>query len=134
MDWIRHNTPEDASFLINARHWQLGTYVGTDAGYWIPRLTGRNTLLPELPYVYGEPGAVRRTAAMAEIVSTSEGQLSDSLQALVESARVNYIYIGARGGALTPQMFLGVSGYRAVYSTGAVWVFENVLLCNKKAE
>ncbi|MFX1412190.1 MAG: hypothetical protein ACFFA6_17755, partial [Promethearchaeota archaeon] len=36
---------------------------------------------------------------------------------------ITHIYVGARGGHITPQKLLGVEGYRLVYSRGPVWIF-----------
>jgi len=124
MNWIRENTPPHALFLINTRYWQLGGYTGTDGGYWIPQLTGRRTLLPALPYIYGTLDYVQHISDMARIVSEIKDADDPQLQDILQQERVTHVYIGARGGPLTPQMLLRSSRYRPVYSTGAVWIFE----------
>jgi hypothetical protein len=124
MEWIKGNTPVDAVFLINARLWQLETYVGTDGGYWIRRLTGRRALLPELPYVYGTPQDVRHINEMAQVVAELDDASDHRLRDIVAEEQVTHVYVGAKGGPLTPQMFLGSEDYRVVYNTGAVWIFE----------
>ena len=124
MNWIKESTALDAVFLINTRYWQLGTYVGTDGGYWIPQLTGRRTLLPALSYSYGAPDYVQHVADMARTVSETMDADDPELRGILEQENVTHVYIGARGGPLTPQMFLRSSHYRPVYSTGGVWVFE----------
>jgi hypothetical protein len=123
ISWIAENTPADAVFVINARHWQLGTYAGTDGGYWIPQLTGRKTLLPDLSYSYGDPDYVQRIREMAQLVSELKDASDPSFLRLLEEEQVTHIYLGAKGGALKPQMFLSDGRYRTVYSTGAVWIF-----------
>jgi hypothetical protein len=126
MAWIRDNTPPDALFLINTRHWQLGVYTGTDGGYWIPLLTGRRTLLPVLVYSYGKPEYAQHISQLAQVVAQTKDAEDAQFQDILEQERVGYIYIGAKGGPLTPQMFLGHSHYRPVYESGAVWIFEVV--------
>jgi len=126
MAWIRENTPPDSLFLINARHWQLGVYAGTDGGYWIPLLTGRRTLLPPVPYSYGQPEYVQHITAMAQVVSETKDAQEAQFQAILEQEKVAYIYIGAKGGTLTPKAFVGRPDYQPVYNTGEVWVFEVV--------
>ncbi len=126
MAWIRENTPPDALFLINARHWQLDVYTGTDGGSWIPLLTGRRTLLPVLAYSYGRPEYVQHITELAQTVSQTKDAEEAQFQAILEQERVAYVYIGAKGGPLTPQMFLGHPRYRPVYNSGEVWVFEVV--------
>lgn len=124
MNWIKENTPPDAVFLINTRHWQLGAYVGTDGGYWIPQLTDRRTLLPALSYTYGTPDYVRHITDIAKTVSEIKDANDPKFQNILEQENVTHVYVGAKGGPLPPQMLLDSSRYRPVYSTGAVWIFE----------
>jgi hypothetical protein len=124
MRWIKESTPADAVFVINARYWQLGIFTGTDGGYWISQLTGRRTLLPPLPYAQGNPEYVQHINDMARIVSEITDAGDPQLLRILESEKVTHIYLGARGGRLTPQMLLRSSRYRPVYNSGAVWIFE----------
>jgi hypothetical protein len=126
MSWITENTSVDAVFVINTRHWQLGTYAGTDGGYWIPQLTGRRTLLPDLSYSYGNADYVRRVREMAQLVSELKDASDAGFLKLLEKEGVTHIYLGAKGGSLRPQMFLSDVRYRTVYNTGAVWIFAVV--------
>jgi len=124
MDWIRENTPPDTVFLINTRYWQLGMYAGTDGGYWIPLLTGRRALLPPIAYSYGSPEYVQHVAEMASVVSETRDVQDVQVRAILEREQVAYVYIGVKGGSLTPGMFLGQPGYRPAYTSGGVWIFE----------
>ncbi len=139
MDWIRRHAPSDARFLINVRHWQGGTHVGSDGGYWIPLLTGRDTILPPAIYIYGSAEYVKGINDLAEEIiaiesfDEVEGRRSSRdfprTRQLLDDNGVTHIYIGARGGSITPQM-LGnprvahSSYYSPVYSNGAVWIFQ----------
>jgi len=125
MDWIRRHVPPDARFLINVRHWQGGTYVGTDGGYWISLLTGRDTVLPPAVYIYGSAEYVEGINDLAEAVVAIESFDEESTRQLLEdNGVVTHVYIGARGGGITPQMLMGSPCYRPVYSNGAVWIFQ----------
>jgi hypothetical protein len=124
MDWIRHNIPSDARFLINVRHWQGGTYVGSDGGYWIPLLTGRDTTLPPAIYIYGSAEYVKRINDLAEEIITIESFDEERVQQLLRDNGVTHVYIGARGGGIAPQMLIGSSYFRPVYCNGAVWIFR----------
>jgi hypothetical protein len=129
MDWIRRHLPPDARFLINVRHWQGGTYVGTDGGYWIPLLTGRDTILPPAIYIYGSAEYVEGINNLAEAVVAIESFDEESTRQLLDDSGVTHVYIGARGGSITLQMLgnpqVARSPYcRPVYSNGAVWIFQ----------
>jgi hypothetical protein len=124
LDWICRHAPSDARFLINVRHWQGGTYVGTDGGYWIPLLTGRETILPPAIYLYGSAEYVKGINDLAEAVVAIESFDEESSRRLLDDNGVTHVYIGAHGGSITPQMLMDSPYYRPVYSNGAVWVFQ----------
>jgi len=124
MDWIRRRIPSDARFLINVRHWQGGTYVGADGGYWIPLLTGRDTILPPVIYIYGSAEYVKGINDLAEAIIAVESFDEESTRRLLDDNGVTHVYLGARGGSITPEMLMDSLYYRPVYSNGAVWIFR----------
>jgi hypothetical protein len=63
---------------------------------------------------------------LAKVVSEVKDADDPGLQSVVQQEGVTHVYIGAKGGALTPQMFLCSARFRPVYCTGAVWIFEVV--------
>ncbi len=124
MDWIRRHLPSEARFLINVRHWQDGTYVGSDGGYWISLLTGRDTILPPAVYVYGSIEYVKGVNDLAGKIAAIESFEREETLQLLRDNGVTHVYIGARGGSITPQLLIDSSYYDPVYSNGAVWIFQ----------
>jgi hypothetical protein len=124
MDWIRGHVPSDARFLINVHHWQGKTYVGADGGYWIPLLTGCDTVLPPAIYTYGSAEYVKGINDLAEDIVAIESFDEGSTRQLLKDNGVTHVYIGARGGSITPQMLMDSPYYRPIYSNGAVWIFQ----------
>jgi len=129
MEWIRQNTPKDAKFLINARYWQWGLYVGTDGGYWIRLLAGRKTTLPPVVYGFISPEYIAEVNALARPMASpalaKRALLDDEgMRRLLDERGVTHVYIGARGGSIRPTMLLDNPYWRLVYSSGAVWIFE----------
>jgi len=124
MEWIRDHIPAEAKFLINLRYWQGGTYVGTDGGYWISLLTGRDTVLPPAIYIYGSAEYVKGINDLAAAISAAESLDAENIRQLLRDNGVTHVYVGARGGRITPQMLMDSVHYRAVYSNGAVWIFQ----------
>jgi hypothetical protein len=122
MAWIRENTPQDACFAINTHFWLSYAAIGTDAGYWIPYMTGRKTTVPPMLYSEGRYEYIEETNALARATAgLCEGD--DTLPTLVKNG-VTHVYIGQRGGCLKPQRLLASPHYEAIYHQDGVWVFE----------
>lgn len=123
MAWIRTETPESASFLVNARYWIPGIYVGTDAGWWIPYLTGRQATQPPILYYQGPASYRGRIADVAEQMAQWE-QADDAFETWIRRLGVTHIYVGSRGGPLTPRLLDSCSVLETVYSSGPVRIYR----------
>ncbi|MGD2048968.1 MAG: hypothetical protein PVH03_05710, partial [Chloroflexota bacterium] len=104
MEWIDENIPAQATFAINTFFWLPGFAHGTDAGYWIPYLTGReivtsSMLTDGLTREYREQVLIRSEAAEA-----LEADLN-ALNTLYDEG-VEYIYIGTNGDFSGPGLNL----------------------------
>ncbi|MFQ6059622.1 MAG: hypothetical protein ACE5MB_12165, partial [Anaerolineae bacterium] len=126
MAWIREHTSPGAKFLINARPWQGGIYVGSDGGYWIPLLAERGTSLPPALYVFGPPEYVQRVNELARLAVSGTSLDSQEVRWLLRGEGITHVYLGTRGGRINPQALLSSPHYRLVYVNGAVRVFEVV--------
>lgn len=122
--WVEENTAPSARFLINSRVWQGDMHSGTDAGYWLPALAGREATLPPLVYDHGEEAAVERIRTLAEWTEQQAGKRGDELRPTLLANGITHVFIGSRGGPLVREMFEDVPGYRLTYSNGEAWVFE----------
>ncbi|MGC9398718.1 MAG: DUF6541 family protein [Anaerolineae bacterium] len=112
--WIEAHTPPESRFLINARPWQGAIYMGTDGGYWITPLTGRQTTTPPALYPLGEQAttqAIRELNEEVRALAHSPAALAERLRA----ARVDYVYVGALGGPLDPQTLDAAPAFEQVY-------------------
>ncbi|MFN8471232.1 MAG: DUF6541 family protein [Anaerolineae bacterium] len=121
--WIRDNVPQTARFLVNSRAWQEGAYAATDGGGWLSILANRPTTLPPISYAYSSSAPLIDKVTQTE-KAVSEAASAETLAPLIQSEGATHIYIGAKGGALKPEMFLNKPGFRLLYSNGAAWVFE----------
>lgn len=125
MAWIRANTPAEAQFAINTIFWLPTLPHGTDAGYWIPYLTGRATNTDTMLSGFSPPEHLAWLVA----ASRAADQLSED-PAAVEALRalgVDYIYLGQQGdfsgGGLSAAELQSLPGLRPVYTDGAVAIF-----------
>ncbi len=132
--WIRQNTAEDASFLVNTMFAYDNTLVvGLDGGWWLPLLAGRRTSLPPLTYPI-EKGPVEdyRTwvnQLPAEILA--KGITHPEVLDLLEKRGYDYIYIGQQQGSVNSSgTFLDIDllvadpRFNPVYHQDRVWIFQ----------
>lgn len=126
MEWIRANTPADAVFAINTYFWLPAFPHGTDAGYWIPYFTGRQTTASSMLFGFSPAGYRAWVVASSHAVE----RLPYDLAAVAELKRlgVGYIYVGAKGDfsgtGLDGEQLSEMPGLRPVYHQDPVWVFE----------
>lgn len=121
LQWVRENIPQDETIVINPFAWGYGLYAGQDGGYWISALAGQPTIPP--PVIYG----LSQEAPQLTEISRHVFSLSNDPPALWEymhSHQLNYIYIGARGGVISPQKIAASALFHVLYYQDGVWVFS----------
>jgi hypothetical protein len=127
MQWIREHTPETAKFLVNSFPAYGGNAtVGSDAGWWIPILAGRENNVPPITYAHEaayEPGYVTRINDFARRVEETALDTSEAL-ALLRSNGITHIYVGDKGGSIRVDELRHSDYYRLAYHKDSVWVFE----------
>lgn len=126
MRWIEANTPPDARFLANHFFAYEGhVIVGSDAGWWLPLLAGRANTVPPITYGHeaaDDPSYIERVNGLAHFL---EGHTLDDPAAVAELRRqgITYVYIGQKGGSLSPEVMAASPAYRLLYHRDQVWVF-----------
>jgi hypothetical protein len=126
MDWIEQNTPSDATFAVNTYFWLPRAPHGTDAGYWIPYLTGRQMTTGIMLLSHGTNEYQSSIVEMSRIVE----QLETDSAALEElyALGVDYVYIGRQGDVVGPGLnaALLAQSDRAdlVYRSSGVYLFQ----------
>ena len=128
MSWIRGNTPPDATFAVNTHFWLPVAPHGTDAGYWIPYFTGRQTTAGSMVNSLGSGQYLSKVIEMSAAVERLETELAalGELYAL----GIDYIYIGQRGDysgpGLDAEQLMKAGNAQMVYRNGDVFVFQIV--------
>jgi hypothetical protein len=119
MHWIEKNTSPDALFAVNTYFWLPRTPHGTDAGYWIPYFTGRQTTagtmligLPEQTYV-DEVVELSRAAEKLEVDNAGLREL--------QAMGVDYIYVGNKADFSGP----GLDAHRLAQAKEADLVYQS---------
>lgn len=134
--WIRGHTPADARFLVNSFFAYGGTLiVGSDAGWWLPLLAGRENTVPPLNYggeAGPDPGYGQRINDRALRLEQSALDDPATVRYLHEQG-ITHLFVGEKGGPLLDSGALRASPYyRLVYppdragAAGAPAVFEVV--------
>ncbi len=122
LTWLDEALPAQAVILINSWDWLNTIWAGSDGGAWIWPLFGRASTLPPLDYIH-QPGWRDTVRDFNIAASQIKDATAPKTLALLQSAGVTHIFIGARGGFLKPEMFLDKPHYQLLYSNGAAWVF-----------
>lgn len=95
MNWIRQNLPEDAVFAVNTDFWLPAVPYGTDAGYWIPYFTNRQTTAAAMLVSIADHAYQDKTIGLSRIVV--ELNHNPAAFDLLTNQGVCYIYIGVKG-------------------------------------
>ncbi|MFQ3633025.1 DUF6541 family protein [Roseiflexus sp.] len=149
MEWIRAHTPPDARFIVNSHPIYGGDMiVGTDAGWWLPFFTGRQTNVPPMTYgselsadpQYGtEIHTLARDLRRRPLTDEGAARIDLTLPETIDRLRdagYTFVYSGAQsiagpGGIPAPDRIdttrLRESPhFRLVYDAGGVEIFELV--------
>ncbi len=137
MDWIQHNTPASANFLVNSFFaYQGSVIVGSDGGWWLPLSAHRASTLPPLTYATElgpRPDYVSWINALTTQLQDKGIDNPDVLAMLLDRG-ITHVYIGQQQGrvnyggphVLEPEVLLSSPHFRPVYHQDRVWVFEIV--------
>ena len=108
MDWIRSNVPADARFLVDGFLIYEGrSVVGSDAGWWIPLLAGRQNTMPPQYALFNEkpnePGYAQTVTNLVARLRQVGVTSPEGMRILCEHG-ITHVYIGQGQGrvALSP--------------------------------
>jgi hypothetical protein len=135
MQWIEGNTPQDANFLVQGflvfGEWSV---VGSDAGWWIPLLSGRsNNIPPQYALLNETPIAPDYSRRVVDLVMQLENSTLDSprsLQAICDWG-ITHVYNGQRQGRVgsnapqlfSPQDLINSTAFELSYHQDRVYIF-----------
>ena len=121
--WIRENLPSSETILINPFLWNKGVYAGQDGGYWITPMIGQKSLPPPVLYSLGDPQEILRINQICQQV-IDQGKNPGELYELLQAQNIRYIFLGARGGVLSPGALQSSPLFRLMYNQNGVWIFK----------
>ena len=122
--WVEDNLPAGEMILINPLAWGYGLYAGNDGGYWSVPLAGRTSLPPPVLYGLGnDQSKVEAINGLIGQVIEAAGQPQE-LWDLLNTHAIHYIFIGVRGGPLSPGKLLESGLFEALYQDRDAWVLQ----------
>ncbi len=125
--WMRDHLPRNAYVLANpfAFAWSPQNVHGSDAGLWVPLVTGGiRSSVPPLPAYNERPNDPGYLDSLRNVVRYEPfaGQQPD--WDALRAAGITHIFVGSRGGALDVPTLLSSQRVRLVFHRDGVWVFE----------
>ncbi|MFL5804299.1 MAG: DUF6541 family protein [Roseiflexaceae bacterium] len=135
MDWIRQATPPDAAFFVNSFTAYGGTlYVGSDGGWWLPFMSGRQSSLPPITYASeaSEQPGFQGTVNTINATIERDAVHTHATAAALRAAGYTYLYDGPAAAGLPPgtQEYIdpadlaGSPLYELVYNQGGVTIWR----------
>ncbi len=126
--WLRQNTPRGACFVVTTGPWQLGTFRGLDAGYWLPLLARRASTIPASFYNDGEVAYALTVNRVAEVLARGDRITDEQLLAVMAESGARYVYVGpasqSKDAALSASRLEVVRELERIYDRGGVSVFR----------
>jgi hypothetical protein len=132
--WIEDNVSNNARFLVNSfSAYNSYAIVGSDAGWWLPLLSGRQTTLYPLNINFEEKDTKEYRQWMTELKVNIQNYGFDHpvvLDLLIEED-ITHIFIGQQDGSvnssnayrLDAQQLFNSMGWHQVYHHDRVWIF-----------
>ncbi len=135
--WIRKNTPADARFFVNAfLAFNGGSSAGSDGGWWLPLISGRQTTLPpmNIGFEQGSRPDYQQWVNVLTAEFQTKGINHPDFLAMLRERQVTYLYIGQQRGqvgnpgapTLDPEQLLSSPNFRPIYHQDRVWIFQIV--------
>jgi len=134
-NWIKENLPTDSKFLVNSfLAYGDTTVVGSDAGWWIPAMTGRSTSLP--PILYGTEKqpyeGYAKNILYLRILAEEKGFTNPDFLAELNARGIQYAFIGQKNGSvnyygpvkLNADDLIKSGFYVPIYHEDNVWIFK----------
>ncbi|MCB8982813.1 MAG: hypothetical protein H6659_03220 [Ardenticatenaceae bacterium] len=120
--WLDANVPSDAKIAASSWKWLGETWAGSDGGAWILPLTGRETTIPPIDYIYNRDyfrGIREFNQAATDVADWAAPAAADWLR----EQGVDYVFVGARGGFFDPATLARNPQMRLLYGKDGVFVF-----------
>ncbi len=127
MEWIQENTPQDAYFFVNTVTFDFGSsnyVIGGDAGFWIPALARRRAITAPMTYSIERADRPDFGEQLVTFHRVSSELTSPSGLQLLAREGITHVYLGQRGGIISPSSLQESPAFRLVYQQDEVYIFQ----------
>lgn len=124
IEWIAKNIPKDETIVINPTGWGYGLYRGNDGGYWISPITNRQTMPPNVLYGTNVDQHLQVNSFVENIIPVTKSDIA--IWNLLNEYDLDYIYIGGRGGILSPRTLEKSEYFETIFNQENTWVFHKL--------
>ena len=123
IDWIQQEIPQDALFYVATSFWMPIVAHGLDAGYFLPLVAGRQTIIPLQNY--SSDGTLEyRNFINQRLLDLGAATDAQTLWQTMRAYDITHIYIGKRPTDLSPQLFWDdPAHFELLYDKDGVWIF-----------
>jgi hypothetical protein len=123
MQWIDANLPKDAVILTNASGWMWQIDRGSDGGWWVLPLTGRQVTTPPVLYTYGADDWVQQISQQTGQIRDADGSWPALQTFLQNHPDITTIYATNRGTAAKSDTLRDTPELVELYRVGDVTIF-----------
>ncbi|OGO29731.1 MAG: hypothetical protein A2Z16_08640 [Chloroflexi bacterium RBG_16_54_18] len=122
LQWVEDNLPAGETVVINSFLWGYNKLAGSDGGYWIVPLAGMQSLPPPVLHSLSNPLEIQRQVDSLAREAYDYSGNPVSLRDFMAANQLRYIFIGARGGALSPKALVDSQLFTPLYHKDGDWV------------
>jgi hypothetical protein len=98
--------------------------IGSDAGYWLPILTGRNTVTIPMSFTIERFSSTSRIDQLVNLHELNGHLTSSSAMSLLSESGVSYVYIGQNGGPIDVDELKVSPRFQLEYHQGNIYIFK----------
>lgn len=123
LQWVKDNLPHDETVVINSFIWGYNIHAGSDGGFWMAPLAGLQSLPPPVLYGLSNPVDLQRSITSLSKEAAEMNSDPTSLSDFMQSHNLRYVFIGAKGGILSPKGLVESGLFNPLYQHEGSWVF-----------
>ncbi len=126
LEWVRANTPPDALFVVNTFHWDFNDefIIGSDAGYWLPLLAGRQTVTLPMNYNIERTNQSDLVQSLIKLDQLNGELTTPAAVDFLRQIGASYIFIGEHGGKIDVKSLQDSPLFEQLYQHDSVSIFR----------